>query len=360
MKKQQSKDEIDVKVGRKIIENIRDDSKIDGIQECIEKFSNCVDAFMEIVDKSSELQNSKVSVFYMRDLQHCINTIRSAYDVPERKMVRIDFSKLNLNVWGNIYWDFLHYSSILIQEAFYKGKITTLLNFPALVYNIDNILPCPVCSSHYRSIKFGVKIDNILQTMCFGFLVNGVFNFHSLVNTNIEKTEVFNDLDFALKYKCYTRTVTDHAINYGIIPGHVLFYQESHIRLSILLNILYNVDMFKLSNMIKRKSVTHSLRPEDFERERESTSATVTEDFNMLDNEMLRVIGYCHNNGYPPLEMDVWSFESLDNFKQVSEYWLTAINCRADKTYTIRFKDKQIVTIKNKTLQEELTKTKIN
>lgn len=359
MNKQQSKDKIDVKVGRQIIETIRDDSKFNGIQECIEKFSNCVDGFMEIVDKSSELQNSEASVFYMRDLQQCINTVRSTYDVPERKMVRIDFSKLNLNVWGNIYWDFLHYSSILIQEAFYKRKITTLLNFPALVYNIDNILPCPVCSSHYKSIKFGRQIDNILQTMCFGFLVNGVFNFHSLVNKNIEKNEVFNDLDFALKYKCYARTVSDEVINYGIVPRHVLFYQESHIRLSILLNILYRVDLFKLSNMIKRKLVTHSLRSEDFERERDSTSANVTEDFNMLDNEMSRVIGYCHNNGYPPPEMDVWSFESLDNFKQVSEYWLTAINCRAEKTYTIRFKDKQLVTIKNKTLQVAPTKTEI-
>lgn len=351
--RQRSKDEIHIEVGEKILETIRTGfTACNGIEECVEKFSNCVDAFMEIVDKSAELQNGEVSVHYMRDLRHCTDVIRSVYKVPERKMVRIDFSKLHLNVWGNIYWEFLHYSSILIQEAFYKRQITTLLNFPALVYNIDNILPCPVCLGHYRSIKFARKTDNVLQTLCFGFLVNGVFGFHNLINDNIEKTETFSDLDFVLKFKCYARTASDHVINYDIVRGHVLFYEPSHVRLSILLNILYSVDLFKLSNMLKRTLVNHDQAPEEFEREREYAVATVTEDFNIFDKDTLRIVGFCHDNGYPPPEMDVWSFESLKNFKQISQYWMTAIDCSSEKTYTIRFKNKEIVTIKNKTLQQ--------
>lgn len=362
MDKQQSNDKNNIIVGKHVLETVKLANECyDGIAECVDKFTSCVDAFMEIVNKSSDLQNGERNVPYMRDLEHCVNIIRKIYNIPERKMVRIDLSQLNLDVWGHVYWDFLHNASILIQEAFYKKQITTLLNFPALVYNIDNILPCPVCLSHYLAIKQETENENILQLTCFGLLVNGLFRFHTLINNNVQKIKVFNELDFALKYKCYARTVADQAINYGIIPRHVLFHQESHTRLSILLNIVYGVDLFKLSNMLKRLFSKKVLAPDEFEHEREFTVSNIPEFINIDNRETASVIGFCHNNGYPPPEMNVKSFASLEDFKHIAEYWIAAIDdgC-AEKTRTICFKNKQVVVIKNNTLQLDATNAKTN
>lgn len=114
--------------------------------------------------------------------------------------------------------------SILVQEAFYKKRIDTLLIFPALVYNIDKISPCLIiiCLGIYRAIKLKTENKNVLQTLCFGYLVSGVYAFHMLINKNIGKFEPFNELHFVLKYKVYARTVAQHAINYNIIARHFI------------------------------------------------------------------------------------------------------------------------------------------
>ncbi|KAE9522034.1 hypothetical protein AGLY_017554 [Aphis glycines] len=349
-------DDVNVAIGKRVFNAVRASTGVlDGIADCVRKFADTVDAFMEIVDKSAELQmNGEISAAYMRDLTDCVDAVRDLYGVPKRRPVRIDVSKLNLNVWGNAYWDVLHCASVLIQEAYYRKRVNTLLNFPALVYNIDNILPCPVCLGHYLQIKNGRENASVLQAMSFGLLVYGMFSFHSLINKNIRKPGEFTDLDFAIKYKCFARSSADRAINYGIIPCRVLFHSERHVRLAVLLNIVYRVDLFRASNDLERAYAEKPLGPEDLERERESFGATITEQIDVNDRETARVVGFCHRNAYPPPELNVWSFESLDNFRHVAEYWIAAIDCKPQHTYTVLFKNKQTVTIQNNTLSSPL------
>lgn len=119
----------------------------------------------------------------------------------------INVSKYSVSDWGPVYWKFFHYTSILLQYATFKLYTNKLFDFPLLLYNIDSILPCVICTNHYLSLKKTPIIDMLIQSLSYGYIVESVYFFHKTITQSIKQYNgdsndalPFTPIDFMLEY----------------------------------------------------------------------------------------------------------------------------------------------------------------
>lgn len=338
----------------------------EGLASIIGKFTNCVDAFLTIAEHSPQARHepdARVDADYMRDLVECTEVVRQTFRVPARRKVHVDYANLTLNVWGKVYWDFIHSTAILLQDAFFKKRINHYYRFPAIVFNIDQILPCPMCHFHYQIIKHGAENNEILNKLCFGLLVYGTFKFHNLITKNIERSKTkrsrdYSELDFALEYGCFPRSLVDRPFTYEYIPYRVVFHCTAHIRLTLLISLVYDTEFFNTSNSLVESYTKRNGTPLSSNSQSDASIVEVFHEpvnklinFKPVDYEdptICRTLEHCVEYKYPPTSLRLRYFESVDSLRPIVYYWMIATDCKPDETYRIRLNDStSIVEIKN-------------
>lgn len=122
----------------------------------------------------------------------------------------LDVTNLTTNVWGPIYWDFLHLSSILLQyklcrmKQYTIEKIKPFIDFCVLVINLDKGLICGVCAHNYLRFKteYPTALDHLKKILCSGNFIYAIHLLHNIVNEKLDKKH-FTQLDFAKIYTIY-------------------------------------------------------------------------------------------------------------------------------------------------------------
>lgn len=323
-------------------------STFNGLQSAIGAFRDVVDTFETLVKSTiTDAENSKA---YRDDLQQMIDTLRGLYDIGKYKLVYIDPGRMTKNVWGGIFWKFLHTSSVLLQYAYYKDRVGSFLNFPALLYNIDKVLPCPVCIEHYTHIKPTAPILNIIEQSSFGLLITAVYRFHTVVNNNhkssLEKQRTpFRDVDFALLYHCFPRSLTNTEISVNFIKQPVIFHSRQHVTLCLFLSLCYSVNLFHVSNLLMRRygTVNFDYEPVAYLEDRDIK-------FALPENDKIEtLIEYCTVHKRPPTDCRSEYFKNIQNFRNVAHYWSIVIK---SSDYELRLDNGSLIEIKN---NDELT-----
>ncbi|KAG8362555.1 ac92-like [Fopius arisanus] len=170
--------------------------------------------FQEILDEfwtySEQLRLANPS--YNKIMTQFVDKLCTEYNLTLNLMyVRVN--QYSTDMWGPIYWRFFHLASILVAHALHNKRINDVLNFPTLIYNIDCILPCSICTSHYLSLKPTNRVKLTVKDMSFGLVMSGMQTFHNLVTENINKvhkaqphgppaSRYFGVIDFAKTYHC--------------------------------------------------------------------------------------------------------------------------------------------------------------
>lgn len=102
--------------------------------------------------------------------------------------------KTNLE-WGISTWHLLHYIGENIDSDFYNKEKYNIVN---MVKTICYNLPCPDCAEHAKYYLKNINVNTLDTLEKYRILF---FNFHNLVNKNIDK-EPF-DFTNLKKYKTY-------------------------------------------------------------------------------------------------------------------------------------------------------------
>lgn len=322
-------------------------STFDGLQTTVKTFRDVVDTFETLVKTTT--MDDQDSKSYRDDLQRLIDALRNLYDIPQYKLVYIDPGRMTKNVWGGIFWKFLHTSSILLQHAYFKNRINTFLNFPALLYNIDKILPCPMCIENYTRIKRTKPILNIIEQSSFGLLTTSVYRFHTIVNKNHELPSdddsvirpPFKDVDFALLYHCYPRSLTSNEVSVTFIKQPIIFHSREHVLLCLLLSLCYSVNLFHISNLLMRRYESIM----DFEYETVAYLEDRDMQFRLPSNDDIEsLMKHCRRYKRTPLESKSEYFKNVANFKNIVHYWSLVIE---SSDYEMLLDDGSFVVIKN-------------
>lgn len=197
---------------------------------------------------------------YNAIFENFVQKICDIYKIEREGMIVYAY-KYTPKEWGNVYWEFLHLSSILLSFAFENGFIDTLLDFPTLVYNIDFILPCPKCRYHYSFIKDGDEVKRAIKRMSFGSIMQGVQEFHNIITYNVDRTpdyanrenrKPFFISDFALKYKCIDIQNETIRKSHEYIKSCIDWQPTTHTLLSIIISSYCSQPLYdRASNLLK-------------------------------------------------------------------------------------------------------------
>ncbi|ATY70201.1 Ac92-like protein [Tomelloso virus] len=181
---------------------------------------------------------------YNKTFLNFLTTICDLYKIERTTMV-VYPNKYTTKDWGNVYWEFLHLSSILVSYAFENGMINSFLDFTTIVKNIDCILPCPKCRHHYEMIKNSEDVKAVMKSMSFGAVMISLQIFHNIVTANVDKTADYANIpnrdrflisDFALKYKCVDLQDENLRASTGYIKPTVDWQPTTHALLCIILS----------------------------------------------------------------------------------------------------------------------------
>lgn len=240
---------------RELYPLIADEFKHTDINFIVERYEFILNNFHEYTSHFRSKTN-----LYDRVYTTITTTLTKIYKL-NRRLVYVNFSKYTTTLWGHLYWNFLHYTAILLNDAYNQGKIKNLLDFPMLVYNIDTILPCSICIAHYRTIKNTPEVREVIKSIAFGFPVGGLMRFHNLITQNVqqqhkthENTDHFTVIDFTNVYKCLEMEQnTDLLVTDTYINTYLEWHTDTHIMLSILFSI-YCPQLFHQGSMrLKQK-----------------------------------------------------------------------------------------------------------
>lgn len=220
---------------------IADEFKHLNIQTIIEQFEPILDEFYELSEMSR-----RNSPKYNEMLEKLIDKLTTIFKL-KRTVIYVRVNSYTTTQWGNVYWLFMHYASILLSYAYSNGLINDYLDFPSIVYNIDEILPCPMCKAHYLTIKQSPEVKATIKTIAFGMTITGLIDFHNIITSNVDQTleymnqpkrSRFTMPDFVLKYKCVElpdKPATAKIQTY--IPKNVDWQSTTHAHLTIILAI---------------------------------------------------------------------------------------------------------------------------
>lgn len=225
------------------------------IQTIVKMYEPVVSEFLEIANNYR-----KYSEAYNKLLHNFINTLCQVYNIQLVPMY-VSIGKYTTTEWGNIYWKFLHLSSILVTYAYENKYIKSMLYFPTIVYNIDLILPCPKCIGHYYAVKESDNVRNCIKDMSFGALVRGLIDFHNIITDNVDKTpeyqqrpkrRPFINADFARVYKCIDMPDERLQKTTTYITGNIDMQSETHNLITIILSYYLQQSYSRVSSLIKR------------------------------------------------------------------------------------------------------------
>lgn len=226
------------------------------IENLIDRFKPILNEFMSFVEATRITENSE----YVSILRALVSKLCSIYKIKVESML-VQPSKYLVPEWGRLYWNFFHYTSILLEYSYENNWIDDFRNFPTLVYNINLILPCPKCISHYQVIKESNRVKNIITSIAFGSVISGVQQFHNLITSNVDSTaeyvtrenrKLFTLPDFALKYSCIE--LQDELLKKSVsyIRNHVDWQTPTHTMLTTMLIMYCPQPYGRASNLIKR------------------------------------------------------------------------------------------------------------
>lgn len=179
--------------------------KIVNINSVVERFKPILDEFNALTENIRADHQSYNDIY-----TNFIDIISSLYNIRV-DIMHASVQNYSTYEWGPVYWKFFHLSSILLEYAIYENKINNILDFPTLIYNIDYILPCPMCASHYKAIKLTIPVKASIKDISFGYIMSGLHTFHNIVTKNIDSTHeyknrpkrsYFSIIDFVKMYNC--------------------------------------------------------------------------------------------------------------------------------------------------------------
>lgn len=88
---------------------------------------------------------------------------------------------MSKSVWGPVTWRFLHTMAVKIRPEFFSVQRDNLV---LLIKNVCETLPCPECKAHAVS---NIKRANMNKIVSKDSLINFLYEFHNLVNTQTKK-----------------------------------------------------------------------------------------------------------------------------------------------------------------------------
>lgn len=210
------------------------------------------------------VESVAMSDAYRGRLSAFIDFLKSAFELSTTVML-VQTNKYSTDMWGPLYWSFLHYASILLQYALHTGLTDDVKEFPTLVYNVDKMLPCSICIAHYLSVKRQNDVRYLIKMMSFGHVIQGVYLFHNVISENVRRhryataenappSSTFSPIDFAKRYHCYPLTTSaENAYKSSVYSRPGLDWQPSlHLSVSVILVVNYNVSYSRVSNYVKR------------------------------------------------------------------------------------------------------------
>lgn len=243
--------------------------------------NDVVDAFRPVLGEFESYTQGAVEIAeeYRATLVSFIDFLKSTFDIAGHEMF-VYVEKYSKNMWGPLYWRFLHYSSILLQYALYERLTHDVREFPTIVYNVDRMLPCSDCARHYRLMKRDESVKHVIRQISYGHVVQGVYTFHNMVTGNIERSnrldgryrgptdgetrKVFGATDFAALYNCYPLTTVrqDGSHTTGYCKPEPDWQTPLHTHIAQVLSINYNVPYYAVSDYLKGRSSSSHWRPE--------------------------------------------------------------------------------------------------
>jgi hypothetical protein len=167
----------------------------------------------------------------------------------ERISVFVDASFFTINIWGPMYWRFFHYMSILLQDLSYKKIINNTELVIRLLWDLDKILPCPMCIGHYREaksdeVKFPM-IQNAFHKIAYGFIIAGIYDFHNIINLNINKSRCSRS-DFINLYRCDVLSYVTVSFEYCRVP--IYWFPPTFLVLVQIISLALNKHPFEIYN----------------------------------------------------------------------------------------------------------------
>lgn len=240
-----------------------------GIESIVLAFQDTLNEFLAVVDTLVSAPTA-----YKELIAKLVTVLCDRFGVHQQLM-HVRVSSYTADVWGSLFWKFLHYTSILVTYMYNKNEINDMLDFPLIVYNINHILPCAICKTHYLSIKNTDPVRAALKEMSFGNLMSGLQMFHNLITANIDSMppasnlpprQAFTMLDFARVYGCLEMPETETARSLTYIKNRVDWQPTAH-RLVAVLYALVNDLTYKQSSQ-RLKSAYKTMASDASERER--------------------------------------------------------------------------------------------
>jgi hypothetical protein len=227
------------------------------LKRIIEDFQSCMNEFLAL---SEHLRLANPD--YDEALSEMLDVICENFNIV-RQLVHVKPSNYTTDAWGNVYWKFLHLASILITYLLSNHKIESMLNLPLLVYNIDYVLPCPLCATHYSSIKSTNAVKSAIKEIAFGNAMSGLQAFHNLVTENVDKTleymnrpkrPLFTIVDFAKVYKCVELPPSNLLKSVTYIRNQVDWQPDAH-RILTTFHALASRSSYLVSSEFLKKNV---------------------------------------------------------------------------------------------------------
>lgn len=191
---------------RRLFHESETESNAASIDDIVVKFQPALDEFYALTESLRAAQPE-----YNRVFARLIQTLQEEYPKLTVNPIFVRPSNYSTDLWGPVYWRFLHLASILVSHAFERQRIRDMLDLPTLVYNIDMILPCPMCAAHYQAIKQDSRVLLTVKNMSFGSIVTYLQAFHNIVTENVDRTPeyanrpkrpIFTAIQFARTYGC--------------------------------------------------------------------------------------------------------------------------------------------------------------
>lgn len=240
---------------REIIRSTKRELELASIKPIAIEFQLTMNEFLAL-SEHARLANPE----YDDALNEMLDAICENFDL-ERQLIHVKVSNYTADAWGNVYWRFLHLASILITYLLSNHKIENMLNLPLLVYNIDCILPCPLCAHHYASIKTTNAVQATIKEISFGNAMSGVQAFHNLVTENVDKTfeyahrpkrPLFTIVDFAKTYKCIELSPDNLLKSVTYIRNKVDWQPDEHRILATFYALAARMSYLSSSEFLKR------------------------------------------------------------------------------------------------------------
>ena len=171
-------------------------------------------------------------LFFVSDMEKALNC-KILNDLP---LVH-SFEALN---WQPIYWDFLHFSSFVLQHALATNRIQNVSSFPILTHNIELILPCSICVQGFTIAKKSSRMERITKLISYGATAYGMYLYHSLITEKVHPdAALFTKKDFIRKYSILPIIYGDPILR-TFIRLPLLIINELQTNLLIMLQVTYS------------------------------------------------------------------------------------------------------------------------